>query len=221
MEAIAARVEEPAPEFEFSGGRLCLDFTNTLGGRGRPQPREDLNRYADLLAWGQQAGLLTDVRATRLAREADGRPGAAAAVRDRALILREAIYRIFSAVVGGGEAREADLAALNAELAIALPNARLVPSGAGFAWTWDERADALDRILWPVARSAADLLTSDELDRVRECAETRCGWLFMDTSRNRSRQWCDMKVCGNRAKARRHYERRRGGRRQEAGDRRQ
>src|SRR5688572_7000679 len=112
MGPTVARVEEPVPEFEFSGGRLCLDFTNTLGGRRRPQPRDDLNRYSDLLAWGQQAGLLTDVQARRLAREAGERPGQAAAVRDRAIVLREAIYRIFSAVVGGGETREPDLATL-------------------------------------------------------------------------------------------------------------
>jgi predicted RNA-binding Zn ribbon-like protein len=62
-------------------------------------------------------------------------------------------------------------------------------------------------MLWPVARSAADLLTSQEQSRVRECAASDCGWLFLDLSRNRSRRWCDMETCGNRTKARRHYAR--------------
>ena len=58
-------------------------------------------------------------------------------------------------------------------------------------------------------RSAAELLTSPDLPLVRECAGYDCGWLFMDTTKNRSRRWCDMATCGNRAKGRRHYERRR------------
>lgn len=62
-------------------------------------------------------------------------------------------------------------------------------------------------MLWPVARSAAELLTSPDAQRVRECALRSCSWLFVDRSRNRRRRWCDMKTCGNRAKARRHYRR--------------
>lgn len=83
-------------------------------------------------------------------------------------------------------------------------------SVSSFVWGWDDAAPALDRPLWPVARSLAELLTSDELPRVRECAADNCAWLFIDTSKNRSRRWCDMAVCGNRAKARRHYARARG-----------
>jgi predicted RNA-binding Zn ribbon-like protein len=81
-------------------------------------------------------------------------------------------------------------------------------SDAEFAWDWAEDPDSLDRVLWVVARSAGELLTSDQLDRVRQCADDRgCGYLFLDTSRNRSRRWCSMESCGNRAKARRHYQR--------------
>jgi predicted RNA-binding Zn ribbon-like protein len=63
-------------------------------------------------------------------------------------------------------------------------------------------------VAWWVARSAAELLTSKELTSVRECAGYDCGRLFMDGTKNRSRRWCDMASCGNRAKGRRHYERR-------------
>ena len=65
----------------------------------------------------------------------------------------------------------------------------------------------LDQVLWSVLRSTTDLLTSKDLQRVGVCADDRgCGWLFYDTSRNRTRQWCSMRGCGNRAKAKRHYE---------------
>jgi predicted RNA-binding Zn ribbon-like protein len=79
---------------------------------------------------------------------------------------------------------------------------------AGFGWAWGGPAQALDRPLWPIARSAAELLTSDDLGCIRECASETCSWLFMDCSRNQRRRWCDMSTCGNRAKARRHYRRR-------------
>jgi predicted RNA-binding Zn ribbon-like protein len=92
-----------------------------------------------------------------------------------------------------------------------------VEVGAGgerWRWRWAGDAEsepALDRVLWPVARSAAELLTSDDLAAVRECAAPDCRWLFLDRSRNRSRRWCAMATCGNRSKARRHYRRGRAG----------
>ncbi|MCL6613391.1 MAG: CGNR zinc finger domain-containing protein [Firmicutes bacterium] len=79
----------------------------------------------------------------------------------------------------------------------------------GFAWKWGGEGKALDRMLWPVVRSAAELLISGDRERVRECAAEGCGWLFLDASRNTRRKWCAMTSCGNRAKARRYYERKR------------
>ena len=76
-----------------------------------------------------------------------------------------------------------------------------------FTWTWLDEPLSLDTPLWPVARSAAELLTSSELSALRLCASDRCAWLFLDTSRNGSRRWCSMRTCGNRAKARRHHAR--------------
>jgi predicted RNA-binding Zn ribbon-like protein len=83
--------------------------------------------------------------------------------------------------------------------------------GDGFVWDWHEVDGVLELPIWIVARSAADLLVSSELERVRECAGEKCDWLFLDASRNQSRRWCDMAACGNRAKAQRNYARRRGG----------
>jgi len=88
---------------------------------------------------------------------------------------------------------------------------QVIPTDAGFTWVWAEGGRALDCMLWPVARSAADLLTAGELPAIRQCQGSQCGWLFLDTSRNRTRVWCDMRVCGNRAKARRHHARLRAG----------
>lgn len=187
------------------GGRPCLDFANTVDPRHGQDRRELLNNYIDLLSWSRAAIGMSDELAGRLATASRGDQAAAASVLERGFRLREAIYRLFA----GPGAGDADLATLNEELSEAMEHARVVRAGPGFAWIWPD-TDDLARPLWPVARSAAKLLTSPELERVGECLGGNCGWLFLDTSRNRRRTWCSMEGCGNRAKARRHYARRRG-----------
>jgi predicted RNA-binding Zn ribbon-like protein len=191
--------------FELTGGRLCLDFTNTVEDRPSDHPHELLKNYSDLVSWSRQAQVLTEQEAQRLLEEAARRPAEAYSVLAQAIALREAIYRIFKALAEDASPEEDDLVSLNAAIAVAMTHARLVPKVDGFAWDWDSDGRDLDHMLWPVVRSAADLLASDELHDVRVCASETCSWLFFDTSKNHSRRWCDMKSCGNRAKARRFY----------------
>ena len=99
--------------------------------------------------------------------------------------------------------RSIDLETVNDELLKARKNERLISTDEGFRWEWIDGETALDRMLWPVAQSAAELLSAGDFSRLRECGGEQCGWLFEDTSRNRSRQWCHMQDCGNRAKVRR------------------
>ncbi len=196
---------ETVRNFEFDAGRLCLDFANTLGDRPVAQPHEeDLHTYADLVAWGETAGLLAGDEAAALLREAARRPADADATFARAIALREAIYRLFSAIAADTEPPVRDLGAVNAAIAETMARARLVPAGDHFHWEWERDAAGLGDLLRPVAWSAAELLTAEELHRVHECAGHDCGWLFLDMSKNGSRRWCSMGTCGNRAKARRH-----------------
>jgi predicted RNA-binding Zn ribbon-like protein len=194
-------------KFAPVGGALCLDFTNTVDWRLRPPPQELITSYADQVAWSRHLDLVTDAAAAALFSAAGAQPDAAAAALDRALTVREAIYRIFAAVADDQAPPPADLAILNGALGEALAHLQIVPSGSGFAWGWRTVPGALDHMVWPVVRSAGDLLTSDMLPRIHRCAGEGCGWLFLDTSRNGSRRWCTMEGCGNRAKARRHYRR--------------
>jgi predicted RNA-binding Zn ribbon-like protein len=194
-------------EFEFTGYQLCLDFVNTLDDRLGNPPLEHLNNYADLVSWSQQKNLVTEKEMQHLLEQAKKHPADASEVFRQAIDLREAIFRILVAVADHTTPSEADLDLLNVELAGAMCHACIVPKAEDFAWDWIGKEKALDGMLWQVARSAADLLTSKHLDDVRVCAAEDCEWLFMDTSKNHSRRWCDMKSCGNRAKARRHYER--------------
>lgn len=197
--------------FELSGGRLCLDFTNTISGDRHGEARERLNGYPDVVAWARQAGAVDAARARALLAEARRRPAAADAVYRDAIALREALFAVLAAAAERRDAPEDDLARVSSFLGRALAHRRLARAGGEIALAWDEAPAALDAPLWPVAASAADLLTSGpDLERVRVCGlhETHeCSWVFMDTTRARTRRWCSMTSCGNKAKARRHYAR--------------
>jgi len=197
---------------KFVGGSWCLDFVNTVGGRDHRGAviRDKLGGYEDLLAWSILAGSLERRRAHALARLAGQKPRAAAAVMNRGIELREALHGLLKSKVEGQAPDAASLNIVRAEISQAQAHRELVLQDNGYAWVFTESPPALDRPLWPVARSAADLLTSAELARVRQCAGPECGWMFLDTSRNHRRQWCDMRDCGNRAKVRRWRESRRG-----------
>ncbi len=201
-----AHVQSEEHVFDFAGGRLCLDFANTHGG-SRARPKEYLHDYLDLVAWGRQAGVLTEHEAQRLGQAARRRPEDAARMLDQAKALREAVFRIFQAMIHHRAPAAEDLDALNAALYEVHRHLRLEAEASGFEWRWTGDPEALDRMLWPVARSTAELLTAPERARVHSCESPTCDWLFLDMSRNHSRRWCDMKDCGNRAKARRYYAR--------------
>jgi predicted RNA-binding Zn ribbon-like protein len=198
-------------KFKFIAGALCLDFVNTVGGRvASGIVRDKLAEYRDLVQWAEAAGVLS--RAGTPDADDGGRSDVAAArpALARAVAFREALYRIAIACVEGRGPAAADVALLNRETAIAKAHECLHFSRGRFLVEWDD-PDAPDRILWTVARSAAGFLASPALASLRQCGGEECGWLFLDTSRNHSRQWCDMRICGNRAKLRRFRERRRRG----------
>jgi predicted RNA-binding Zn ribbon-like protein len=187
---------------------VCLEFANKVKWHASEHPEESLRSYADLVTWAQGAGVLSDRKARKLLRDAAGQPAEACQVLQRAVALREAIYRIFVALIRGKPPAEADLAELNNALTRMASGARVVRMAEQFAWSWDVDEDTLDWLLWPIALSAAELLVSEGRERIGQCADDRgCGWLFLDTSKNHSRRWCDINDCGNRAKQRRHYER--------------
>jgi predicted RNA-binding Zn ribbon-like protein len=199
--------------FKLRGGVVCLDFVNTVGSRLTDRPREYLRSYEDLLGWAGQAGLLAPEETEGLFRQAALDSEGARETLSRALALREAIDRVISRAIAGESQEESDLSVLNRELSIALSHLRVMPADGAYGWdwdlSWDEGETPLDRPLWPVAQSAAELLTSPKLGRVKVCAGDGCGWMFLDESRNNSRRWCDSRDCGNRERVRRHLARKR------------
>lgn len=196
--------DDAADQFNLVAGAACLDFINTVGGQRADRAREYLSTYVALMRWGQQAGVLSFEEAGRLTNMARSHPDEARAVLRRAVTLREALYCIFTALLAGTDPAAPDVAVLNAELAHAHRHMVLAHTADGFCWQWTGNEHALDAVLWRVTRSAADLLLAPMKESVRQCASETCDWLFLDATRNRSRRWCDMRGCGNRAKVRRH-----------------
>jgi predicted RNA-binding Zn ribbon-like protein len=118
--------------------------------------------------------------------------------------MRSLISSLLLPFVHSGIPNETEFAAFNARLQEVNTSMKIVSTAEGYTLVCSAD-DPLEQIVCAVVRSTADLLLSNQLERVKRCAE--CGWLFYDTSRNQLRRWCNMEVCGNRAKARRHYER--------------
>lgn len=190
------------------GDWICLDFANTVDWHASDNPQENLHTYEDLVVWAMKAGLATKQEARNLIRDAEAYPDKAARVLAQARELREAVYRIFVALTKGISPPEPDMDELNRTLSNLSRGAGIQETPRGFAWEWNLDRASLDWPLGAVALSAAELLVSPERERVGLCADERgCGWLFVDTSKNHSRRWCDSKDCGNRERQRRHYER--------------
>jgi predicted RNA-binding Zn ribbon-like protein len=193
--------------FDLSGGSLALDFVNTVSDRPTAEPTERLTSYNHLVFFGLESNLYPHGMVDNLYSKAGRAPGLATNALQKAIQFREDLFAIFSAVVEHRAIPGNALAKLTFMLQEAMAHGRLTHNGRRVVWEWVDMNTYLESVLWPVARAAADLLLSDELAHLRMCASDECAWLFLDKTKNQRRRWCDMKTCGNRVKARRHYQR--------------
>jgi predicted RNA-binding Zn ribbon-like protein len=196
-------------QFDLSGGHLSLDFANTLSRRDSPDKTvEHLNTYHDLISFAQQTKITVPAEVEGLQQKAESQPKQAVQVLRAALVLREALFRTFMPLAHGKPGPVNDVGFLENAASEALTHRHIVRVNDGYEWHW-EAGVKLESVLWPIAIAAADLLVSANVAKVRECEAGDCYWLFLDNSRNHSRRWCTMNACGNREKARRHYQRHR------------
>jgi predicted RNA-binding Zn ribbon-like protein len=192
------------------GGNLCLDFVNTIEGRLDPHPIEFLHSYEDVVHWGEHVSMLKPKQAATLIEVAKESPEIAAFEFEMAIELREALYRIFLAQAHEAQPPQTDIERLKGIYIEALNHAQLVQTPHGYAWHWPIDEIMREALLWPITKSAVDLLCSSDLQRIKECpGADDCGWLFFDASENRSRRWCSMEGCGSRVKMRHQYARKR------------
>jgi predicted RNA-binding Zn ribbon-like protein len=199
--------------FDLDGGHPALDFTNTVDWRGTEREYEWLANPLDLAAWGLRVGLLSHEEAGELAQSALEHPAQAARALSSARRLREALFRLFKALLEREEPRPEDLRLFNAQLrrALSRQSMQAPDSETHRAYRLDflDEGDPLQRFLFRLLRQAAELLTTADAHRLKVCSTPECGWLFLDTTKNASRRWCDMASCGNRAKAQRFYRKKR------------
>ncbi len=196
--------------FEFIAGDLGLDFVNTREYHDGPMPEEVLSSWRDLVDWGAAAGLVTPHVGGALRALGAKTPRAASATFRRALMLRDGLCRILTALLAGRPPASDDLRLLNERLAAAQATVVLCPAAGALTPRLTVTGERPESLLGPVVLAAARLLSSPEaLALVRRCDHPTCRRFFVDRSKNRSRRWCDMKICGNRVKAREHYRRNR------------
>src|SRR5919198_253472 len=200
------REQREAEIHRLIGGDLCLDFANTLNGHVEPPSHEYLHDYRDLALWGRHTGILSSRSCKELLDLAEARPVEAEDAFQKAILLRETIFRIFSALALRHKPAEGDINQLNQVWRDAQRHTQLTPSSTGFVLGWDDEP-ALERFSRLIIASAIHLLTSENIRRIHQCAGDHCDWLFVDTSRNHLRRWCSMDECGNRAKMRRRQRR--------------
>ena len=201
-----------APQLAFPervGGRLCLDFVNTVDPRRTGEGRDYLASYADVLDWFEALDVRLPRSISWLRRRARAESDEARGMHRQAVAMREATFALINTSRLGGAVLPSDLAKLNQALGESIGHRVLAAAERGGVREEWRAADTLNQVLWPVAIDAWDLLTEPELTLVRQCPLDAggCGWLFLDMSRAGNRRWCDMRTCGNRAKVRAHYSR--------------
>ncbi|MGX9792101.1 CGNR zinc finger domain-containing protein [Mycobacterium sp. MMS18-G62] len=184
-----------AGQLALRGGHPAIDFVNTVAWRGDSSRRIDhLDDYADLTAWCRHAGLLT----TTEARDVPVDDATAHRVLTHAKRLREALHALWTVgthvdpVIG-----QTYIAAMR----------RRQLGLEGDVVTWTEPGLTVRTPLDRIAIQAVALMTEAPLARIKRCDDDACGWLFLDTSHRQNRRWCSAADCGNRDRARRHYER--------------
>jgi predicted RNA-binding Zn ribbon-like protein len=185
-------------------GKLALDFTNTESGRESAKHLDHLQTAADLIAWAVHAEVIGERDASQFQRKFKGQSKSAHQLIKCGKSLREIIYQVNLCITDGQQPNVKLMHRLTAAHAEMLASATLTPHEGNYAWSWDPKAGMTAAILGPVTVSAMALLVHTDLSRIKQCRGSHCGWLFFDNTKNKSRQWCDMSVCGNRAKASAH-----------------
>ncbi len=192
-----------ADSLTLIGGELALDFANTSSGRGFDSHSDHLQQPEHVAIWATRAKILPPNEAEWLTQAVAAQKALGERLLEAALALREDVYQLGAAIADGRPAPPERIENLTKYHAQALARGRLAPIGANFVWTWDPRTAPIEAILGPISLSALTLLQQADLTRVKQCQGEKCGWLFFDTTKNNSRRWCEMEVCGNRAKQKR------------------
>jgi predicted RNA-binding Zn ribbon-like protein len=193
---------------DIVGGNSALDLVNTVSGWGY-DPEDWVPDMESFLVWARMSGVLDKRETKQAARLAQGSPAAAERVLASVKELRFALWSLVTSLQQRKPAKRGDLSVINGwmhrlalseQVAVKCGKIEFVPS---------REISALELIGLRVTAAALALLKNPPAGRIKTCPGENCGWKFLDRSKNRSRRWCDMAVCGNIAKAR-EYRARKG-----------
>jgi predicted RNA-binding Zn ribbon-like protein len=201
----ASTANPPHALISTSRADLCLEFANSRYWRGTGEPTETLTSLDDVFTWLTLANAMEPATIEDLKSRWPRGQGDAATLTD-IIALREALYRAFTAIAHHHAPNQSDLDLLNHALVNAPQRAQLVTRNGAYLWRVEKLEPKIGDLLTPILWTAGDMIAEPRRDRVRLCANEKCVWLFLDDSKSGTRRWCDMKACGNRAKAHRHYE---------------
>lgn len=193
---------EEGRRFQLIAGHPVLDLVNTLDWRFRSSGAEErLSTYDDLLAYASQSGLLNQRQIRGIVRGSD--PAGAERALSACKELREAVAEVVYATLEQRKPPPLAMKLLEEFIKSARSYQHLVSAPPRLQWEFSYSESSPELPVWALSVKAARLLLSEDAERLRQCENPECRWLFLDTSRNRTRRWCDMKLCGNRMKARR------------------
>jgi predicted RNA-binding Zn ribbon-like protein len=188
--------------YKLIGGQLSLDLINTVSWPGTNREHDWLEPATNLTVWGQAVGLIDNAARDRIDKSLERSEGDAKAqvesVKSVRATLREAIWPLATGEVPSPET----IGQLNQLLQQASRQRFIDPET--LRWRW-ATPTTVEGILAPVVWNAGEVVTGLDRHRLGHCPS--CDWLFHDTTRNRSRRWCDMDDCGSRDKALRYYHR--------------
>jgi len=185
----------------FLGGDLSLDFVNTVHDRHEEPLRDLLLNYLDLVIWVYSANAINDSQKEKLLQKGLENQIKANQVYKDSLQLREAFYDFILNLINQDETSSANIQLINQRVSRVFSNLELTQLEGRFVLDWKAESFGLESVLWPITRAFADLVTSEDISRIKKCPN--CGYLFVDNSKNKSRRWCSMEICGNRVKAQR------------------
>lgn len=195
-------------KFKFIGGNICLDFINTAGDHLSAEPSEYLKNYEDLITWGVAAEIIKPSKEKSFLEVGQLNPAKAKRILKKAINVREVLFEMLSATAFKKSSAPSLIKDFNTYLAEAFKHLEIQNAkNAKLSWTWSGGENNPEQLIWIVTWAAANLFIEEDLNHLKICADNLCGWLFLDTSKNKRRAWCDMKDCGNRNKFRRYYSR--------------
>lgn len=204
---LVARKRKKFGFITLSGNHPVLDFLNTVDNRATEKEYEWLATYADAVGWAERVRIVDRETAERFIVETHGHD--TDTLYREIIATRETLYGVFAAIIDKRTPDAGGWDRFNALVRRSLRRIEVSTDEHGHSWRFPDVSQIPIGFLQPLVKGAADLLIEGGAARLKRCADPTCGYLFLDTSKNRSRQWCSMQTCGNRSKANRYYRRRR------------